>query len=151
MDIKKFTSQESRDERLEIKEGFINKDYQAIVAIRCLDEGVNIPSIKTAYILASTTNPKEYIQRRGRVLRKYPGKDFSIIHDFIVLPCNIENLYNYSKEEFEIEAGLLKREIERMKEFAISAENSSSLYKDFIDPLEDLFIISENNFTYEII
>lgn len=151
MDIKKFTSQESRDERLEIKEGFINKDYQAIVAIRCLDEGVNIPSIKTAYILASTTNPKEYIQRRGRVLRKYPGKDFSIIHDFIVLPCNIENLYNYSKEEFEIEAGLLKREIERMKEFAISAENSSSLYKDFIDPLEDLFIISGNNFTYEII
>ena len=84
MDVKKFTSEESGEERQEIKNGFVNKDYQAIVAIRCLDEGVNIPSIKTAYILASTTNPKQYIQRRGRVLRKAEGKEFSIIHDFIV-------------------------------------------------------------------
>ena len=149
MDVKKFTSEESGEERQEIKNGFVNKDYQAIVAIRCLDEGVNIPSIKTAYILASTTNPKQYIQRRGRVLRKAEGKEFSIIHDFIVLPCEIEYLYNYSKEEFDIESGLIKRELARLKEFADAAENSSSLYNEFIDPLSDLFTISNNYEDFE--
>lgn len=145
MDIKKFTSQETREERQKIKEGFINKDYQAIVAIKCLDEGVNIPSIETAYILASTTNPKQYIQRRGRVLRKFPGKEFSYIHDFIVLPCEIESLYNYSNEEFKIESGLIKRELKRMIEFAELAENSSTLYREYIDPLSELFNLSENS------
>ena len=46
----------------------------------------NIPSIKTAFILASSTNPKEYIQRRGRVLRTFPGKRHADIYDFITLP-----------------------------------------------------------------
>ena len=75
MRITKFTSEESAEERERIKADFAEgKHLQALVAIRCLDEGVNIPSIRTAFILASSTNPKEYIQRRGRVLRKYPGK-----------------------------------------------------------------------------
>ncbi|MCC8068352.1 MAG: hypothetical protein LIO71_01100 [Ruminococcus sp.] len=52
------------------------KILQALITIKCLDEGVNIPSIKTAFILTSTTNPKEYIQRRGRVLRLYEGEDY---------------------------------------------------------------------------
>ena len=70
MKVTHFTSNESAEEREIIKNKFAMADpYQAIVAIKCLDEGVNIPSIKTAFILASTTNPKEYIQRRGRVLR----------------------------------------------------------------------------------
>lgn len=63
------------------------ENLQALIAIKCLDEGVNIPSIKTAFILASTTNPKEYIQRRGRVLRLAKGKDFAEIYDFLTLPA----------------------------------------------------------------
>ena len=75
MKVTHFTSNESAAEREVIKRRFADADpYQAIVAIKCLDEGVNIPSIKTAFILASTTNPKEYIQRRGRVLRLAPNK-----------------------------------------------------------------------------
>ncbi|MFR7881409.1 MAG: helicase-related protein [Christensenellales bacterium] len=57
-------------------------DLQALVAIKCLDEGVNIPSIKTAFILASSTNPREYIQRRGRVLENLKAKN---IHTFMIL------------------------------------------------------------------
>ena len=66
MKVTHFTSNESAAEREVIKQRFADADpYQAIVAIKCLDEGVNIPSIKIAFILASTSNPKEYIQRRG--------------------------------------------------------------------------------------
>lgn len=80
MKVTHFTSSESAAEREVIKRRFADADpYQAIVAIKCLDEGVNIPSIKTAFILASTTNPKEYIQRRGRVLRLAPNKPYAVI------------------------------------------------------------------------
>ena len=57
-----------------------------VVAIKCLDEGVDIPSVSHALILASSKNPREFIQRRGRVLRKAPGKALAYIHDAIVTP-----------------------------------------------------------------
>ena len=80
MKVTHFTANESAEEREVIKRRFAMADpYQAIVAIKCLDEGVNIPSIKTAFILASTTNPKEYIQRRGRVLRLAKDKPHAVI------------------------------------------------------------------------
>ena len=66
MKVSQFTSREKNSERERLKKEFADgKNLQALIAIRCLDEGVNIPQIKTAFILASTTNPKEYIQRRG--------------------------------------------------------------------------------------
>jgi len=87
MKVSKFTSEESATERETIKNNFVNSNHlQALVAIRCLDEGVDIPSIQRAFILASSTNPKEYIQRRGRVLRNSPGKQYAEIYDFITLP-----------------------------------------------------------------
>jgi superfamily II DNA or RNA helicase len=57
-----------------------------VVSIRCLDEGVDIPAVSHALILASSKNPREYVQRRGRVLRKAEGKSHSHIHDVIVTP-----------------------------------------------------------------
>ena len=66
MSVRRFTSQENLEERQEIKKYFKSGQYQVITAIRCLDEGVNIPGIKTAFILASSRNPKEFIQRRGQ-------------------------------------------------------------------------------------
>lgn len=57
-----------------------------VVSIRCLDEGIDIPSVDTALILASSKNPREYVQRRGRVLRKYEGKSVATIHDVLVTP-----------------------------------------------------------------
>ena len=57
-----------------------------VVSIRCLDEGVDIPAVDHALILASSKNPREFIQRRGRVLRKHPGKSLAWVHDVVVLP-----------------------------------------------------------------
>lgn len=93
MKVTHFTSNESAEEREVIKQCFATASpYQAIIAIKCLDEGVNIPSIKTAFILASTTNPKEYIQRRGRVLRLAKNKPYAVIYDFVTLTEPLEDV-----------------------------------------------------------
>ena len=124
MRVSKFTSEEDADERERLKTNFAEgTQLQALVAIRCLDEGVNIPSIQTAFILASSTNPKEYIQRRGRVLRKFPGKSFATIYDFITLPIPLDQIDDFDSEMLEGVQSLAKREIIRMKDFAAIAEN----------------------------
>lgn len=141
MRVTKFTSEESSDERERIKRDFAEgKHLQALVAIRCLDEGVNIPSIKTAFILASSTNPKEYVQRRGRVLRKYPGKSFAVIYDFITLPIPLDSVDQYDEEIIGSVSSLAKREIERMKDFASISEN----------PFDSDSLISSIQRTYNI-
>ena len=121
MKVSKFTAEESIDERNTIKQHFQDgDDLQAIVAIKCLDEGVNIPSIKTAFILASTTNPKEYIQRRGRVLRKSPGteKKFAEIYDFVTLPRPLNEVSGLTKEQMRRDLSLVKNELTRVIEFS---------------------------------
>lgn len=120
MKVSKFTAEESIDERRLIKEHFKDgDDLQAIVAIKCLDEGVNIPGIKTAFILASTTNPKEYIQRRGRVLRKSQetGKDYAEIFDFVTLPRPLDEVSGLTIEQARRDISLVKNELARVKEF----------------------------------
>ena len=111
MKVTHFTSNESAEEREIIKNKFAMADpYQAIVAIKCLDEGVNIPSIKTAFILASTTNPKEYIQRRGRVLRLAKNKPYAVIYDFVTLVKPLDEVNPYSAD-YNCERALAKREL----------------------------------------
>ena len=75
--------------------------------------------------MASSTNPKEYIQRRGRVLRKCPGKKYADIYDFIMSPIPLDMVDSYNESIVKMSASLVKREIERMKDFAALAENSS--------------------------
>lgn len=129
MRVSKFTSEEDSKEREVIIENFSDGQMlQALAAIRCLDEGVNIPGIRTAFILASSTNPKEYIQRRGRVLRKAPNKRYAKIYDFITLPRDI-NIPMHGSEYLNSEYSLLRREFERMEDFARLAENSSEFCK----------------------
>lgn len=124
MRVSKFTSAESADERELLKRNFEESEHlQALVAIRCLDEGVNIPGIRTAFILASSTNPKEYIQRRGRVLRKSPGKTCAVIFDFVTLPVPLEEVSFFSPEDIRGLQSLAKRELARLKTFAEEAEN----------------------------
>ena len=118
-----FTSRESMDVRSLRIEEFKAHEIQALVAIKCLDEGVNIPSVRTAFILASTTNPKEYIQRRGRVLRRYPGKDVAVIYDFITLPRPLEEVRNTDIKSMQHELALVKNELNRMMEFRNLARN----------------------------
>ncbi|MCI9362498.1 MAG: DEAD/DEAH box helicase family protein [Hungatella sp.] len=126
MKVAKFTSEETAEQRDRLKVEFDEgESLQALIAIRCLDEGVNIPSIRKAFILASSTNPKEYIQRRGRVLRKFKGKTHADIYDFVVSPLPIDQIDAYDEETIRLSQSLVKREIVRMKDFADLAENTS--------------------------
>lgn len=137
MKIAKFTAAESPQEREQLKTEFADGVHlQALVAIRCLDEGVNIPAIHTAILLASSTNPKEYIQRRGRVLRTAPEKTVAAIYDFITLPRPLQEVRNYSVEETRTDIGLVRREMKRMVEFASIALNpseSDKLMRQMVD------------------
>lgn len=124
MRVSKFTSEEDAAERERIKADFDEGEHlQVVVAIRCLDEGVNIPSIKTAFIMASSTNPKEYVQRRGRVLRLFKGKSYAVIYDFVTLPFALDCVNQIDKDALESGKSLAMREILRMKDFAAIAEN----------------------------
>ena len=105
-------------ERETIKQQLENKELQGIVSIRCLDEGIDIPSIKNAVILASSSNPRQFIQRRGRVLRPHHSKKEANIFDMIVIPPILD------RETWEIEKSLLKKEIKRFMEFANLANNA---------------------------
>lgn len=122
---RKFTASESMDDRRKILKMFETKDLQCLAAIKCLDEGVDIPATRVAYILASTANPKEFIQRRGRVLRKFPDKTNATIHDFLVIPPPGETLQD----------DLLQKELDRAKEFASIAINKNDC-EDVISDLE---------------
>lgn len=89
-----------------------------MVSIKCLDEGVDIPAVDHALILASSQNPRQFIQRRGRVLRKAKWKNLAVIHDAIVVPVSLE-------DEPE-QTSLLKSEFVRAIEFAKSAINADA-------------------------
>ena len=110
---------------------------QCIVAIKCLDEGINIPGIQKAFILASSTNPKEYIQRRGRVLRKSPNKDFAEIYDFITLPHDLNSGY-VNPETANYELSLIKKERERMLDFAKLSVNAKAV-DEILTKIDELY------------
>jgi superfamily II DNA or RNA helicase len=95
-----------------------------VVAIKCLDEGVDVPSVTHALILASSKNPREFIQRRGRVLRKAPHKSLAFVHDAIVLSPKRDNsdMAGEDGNSDPITAGELARAVE----FAQHADNPAS-------------------------
>lgn len=121
MRANKFTSEESNTERRSILERFGTGELQVLVAIKCLDEGVDVPRTETAYILASSGNPRQYVQRRGRVLRRAEGKPSAHIYDFIVVPPVGKKM---EAAAFNVERRLVKRELERVDEFASVSENA---------------------------
>ena len=90
----------------------------ALTAKRVLDEGVNIPQIRRAFILASTTVERQWVQRRGRILRRCDaiGKDHGVIHDFVALPP--EGMASDPDAR-----KLIRGELKRVEEFAAAARN----------------------------
>lgn len=116
--VSTYTAHTSLKERETLRCQFESGELQGLVAIRCLDEGVDIPAIQTAVILSSSGNPRQFIQRRGRVLRPHIGKERATIFDMIVLPPDLD------RETIEIERNLLKKELRRFVEFADLADNA---------------------------
>lgn len=97
-----------------------------VVSVRCLDEGIDLPAVTHALILASSRNPREFIQRRGRILRRYPGKTIARLHDAVTTPSTESDQpkeYSRSNEGDRLLAG----ELGRVLEFARGAANPQSM------------------------
>ena len=118
-----IVAETSADERKKILNGFNNGTIDVLVAIKCLDEGVDIPNCHTEFILASSTNPREFIQRRGRVLRTSsanPGK-IATIYDFVTIGTN-SNFYSNGDK-----LSVIIRELPRVAEFVRLSYNQDDI------------------------
>lgn len=142
--VMKFTSQESREERFEVINKFEKQEINAVIAIKCLDEGVNIPSIERAYILGSTGNYREYVQRRGRILRRYPNKIIAEIYDYLVVPRN----FYYNKPTnlltFSFEKKMVENELKRLEEYNSLALNKER-NENMLSSLKKYYSIEERS------
>lgn len=120
--VHRFDHRVNQKDRQIILKSFDEEHLQVLLAMHCLDEGVDVPATREAYFLASTTNEREFIQRRGRVLRNAKGKDFATIYDFIIQPQDITLPGMKSLKE---------NELKRIKEFAFSALNDIEVRKKY--------------------
>ena len=116
--VNTYTADTSLEERENLRCQFESGELQGLVAIRCLDEGIDIPAIRTAIILASSSNLRQFIQRRGRILRPHPGKDQATLFDTIVIPPDLD------RHTWEVEKNLLRKELTRFMTFAELADNA---------------------------
>ena len=107
-------------EREFILKNFADSDIEVLVAMKCLDEGVDVPSARRGIILASSGNTREFIQRRGRLLRRYPGKSNASIIDLVVIP---EFHSNVPADVAAAGRKIIAKELQRINEFSQDAEN----------------------------
>lgn len=114
---------------------FKEKQYKVLVAIKCLDEGIDIPSADRAIVMASSTNPREYVQRIGRIIRQAPGKYSAIIHDMIIKPSL--DLF-YDDTLIEMEKRIFKKEMDRVLELSENAINNTSITNIVFDILQEV-------------
>lgn len=118
----KVVNVEGDTERQNIIAQFVKQQLQVLVGIKCLDEGIDIPNARIAILLSNSTNPREYVQRVGRVIRQAPNKPISIIYDFIVTPVggNVDG------------SGILEKEARRANQIAQNAENYDDVKVEFL-------------------
>lgn len=137
------------DDALNILKSFANGDIQILLSMKCLDEGVDIPRAEHAIFCSSTGNPRQFVQRRGRVLRKSKGKDKAKIWDLIVTPPNVMN------DSSGIERSIFLNEVKRIVNFAALADNQIDILygelKNYCEALRiDLFeMLEEENNNYK--
>ena len=130
-----FVYDVSLKRRREVLRAFSQGEIDALIAIKCLDQGVDVPATKRAYILASSTNPREFVQRRGRVLRKSDDKIAAEIFDFIVGPWEIGQYSN------QLAKSLLLRELPRFAEFSQDARNTQEAREIIWDAVQQAGLI----------
>ena len=122
--VEEFTAEVDSNMRRSRINDFKDETLNALVAIKVLDQGINIPAIKTAIIVASSRSKRQYIQRLGRILRTSENKKLSTVYDFIVLPN--KNL-SFKKDSL---SSLIEKEKERFDEFSKNAENRDEVNKE---------------------
>ena len=116
--VRKFTSDQK--DRKEILDDFAAGKLHVLTSMKCLDEGVDVPRSELAVFCSSTGNPRQFIQRRGRVLRTHPDKKIAELHDLVVVPEVSPNSSSYRMEQ-----SLLRGELLRVNNFALLSENPS--------------------------
>jgi len=119
--VKQFTANSTS--RQEILKNFEESKIHVLTSMKCLDEGVDVPRSELAIFCASTGNPRQFIQRRGRVLRLHKDKIHATIHDLVVVPEVAD------ESTYEMEKGLVKKELERVVDFANLAMNKTDTYE----------------------
>ena len=109
----------NKSEREHIISKFKSRDYQVIVAIKCMDEGIDIPTADVGILMASSTNPREYVQRIGRIIRQSPNKHSAELYDICV-----DTIHSVGDDYAEFERKIRAKEQIRLKEIAANAINS---------------------------
>jgi superfamily II DNA or RNA helicase len=131
--VHEFTHRQNLKERQDLLHRFSDGIVQAFVAMKCLDEGVDIPPTRNAYFLASSSISREFVQRRGRILRNFPGKEEAIIFDLISIPPKEYLDRGKFGENYSAVRSAIKREYKRITEFASLAENRHQALGLFLD------------------
>jgi superfamily II DNA or RNA helicase len=142
MRVERYYGETDGRRREILQERLASGDIQALLAMKCLDEGVDIPSARIGIITASTQNPRQFVQRRGRLLRRdrdHP-KSHAIIHDFIVMPPTPTN------DPPDSEKRLIGTELSRAAELADAARNREALF-DIIEWAYE-YRLNPNDFTW---
>lgn len=119
--VSMFTS--DAKERDKLLASFAKGELEVLTSMKCLDEGVDIPRSETAIFCASTGNPRQFIQRRGRILRTHADKHNAVIHDLVVAPQ-----VGDEAESYKMERSLLNAELRRVRDFARLSENADFAY-----------------------
>ena len=126
--VRKFIS--GIKERSSILEDFAKGSLEVLTSMKCLDEGVDVPRSELAIFCASTGNPRQFIQRRGRILRLHQDKHMAVIHDLVVVPE-----VSSASESYAMERSLLATELRRVKDFAMMSENADFAYSELSEIL----------------
>jgi len=136
--VKQYTAKTKNRDNI-IKK-FDEGKIDVLTSMKCLDEGVDVPKAKLAIFCASTGNSRQFIQRRGRVLRLHRGKTHAIIHDLVVVPKINENESTYNMEK-----SLVGNELRRVKDFFLLSLNSMDTYRELKEVLEYYNLSLYNN------
>jgi len=136
--VKQYTSK-SKD-RNEVIKDFEAGKVHVLTSMKCLDEGVDVPRSELAIFCASTGNPRQFIQRRGRVLRLHKDKTHAVIHDLVVVPR-----INPEDDNFAMEKNLIKKELERVVDFSELSMNKMDTYEE-LEELLDYYNLNLNDF-----
>ena len=118
--VSKFTSETKHRESTLRK--FESGEINVLTSMKCLDEGIDVPRSQIAIFCSSTGNPRQFIQRRGRVLRQHKDKRVAIIHDLIVVPSLV--FPDLNAQQINTNKSLLKSELSRVVDFSTLALNS---------------------------
>jgi superfamily II DNA or RNA helicase len=126
--VKQYTAVTKNREKLidDFQRGKVN----VLTSMKCLDEGVDVPRSELAIFCASTGNPRQFIQRRGRVLRQHKDKTHAVIHDLVVIPA-----LGHDEKTYNMERSLVKKELERVIDFASLALNDMETYYELEEVL----------------